>query len=38
MQRDVSVYLERPNWSRPPFGIELSRFKEDEEMAGKREA
>ena len=29
--------LECPHWSGPPFGIELSRFQEDDEMTGKRE-
>jgi putative transposase len=31
------MILECPHWSGPPFGIELSRFQEDDEMAGKRE-
>ena len=31
------VLLECPHWSGPPFGIELSRFQEDDEMTGKRE-
>jgi hypothetical protein len=26
-----------PHWSDPPFGMELSRFQEDDEMAVKRE-
>jgi putative transposase len=29
--------MECPHWSGPPLGIELSRFQEDDEMAGKRE-
>ena len=34
---EATAEMACPHWSGPPFGIELSRFQEDDEMAVKRE-